>query len=447
MERKVYQSLLQWKQAADRKPLLLWGARQVGKTWLLKEFGRKEFAHLHYVNFDIEPSLATIFERSLDPENILKELQFHLNTPINIETDLLIFDEVQRIPKALLSLKYFYENRPEIAICAAGSLLGIALSNEGFPVGKVQIQYIYPLDFEEFLMATEQELLLQLLAQQSWLEPLPHSAHEKLWEFWKYYLIIGGLPEPVKRFIALKENIYLAVNEAVELQRQLMDSYGADIAKHSGKLNAMHIERVWQNIPAQLAKNLDGSARKYVFKDAIPGYKSYDRLSGPIDWLEKANLLIKTNIIETPQLPLNAQIQENRFKLYLFDIGLLNAMTGLSAREIMAYDFGTYKGYLAENFVAQELTAMGSRSLFAWEGRQSEIEFVISNHGKIIALEVKSGWISKSKSIFVFMEKYEPEMALIFSANNVEIRDKRHFLPIYALQWALRALFKEPAPS
>ncbi|MCK5519679.1 MAG: ATP-binding protein, partial [Candidatus Marinimicrobia bacterium] len=392
MLRLSMEKLKEWKANPFRKPLVLRGARQVGKTWLLKYFAKTEFPNYHYINFEEDSRLEKIFNTNLNPSIILNELQFYLDKPINIKTDLLIFDEIQRCPRALTSLKYFRENIPELALCAAGSLLGIYLNGESFPVGKVTFLDLHPMTFEEFLLGTGNEHYVNLLNEQHWSKPLPEIAHIKLWEMWKHYLITGGMPEVVDQFRLQQTNLFEAFQKTIIIQKDLIDTFIADISKHSGKSNAMHIERLWRNIPIQLAKSLDGSAEKFKFKDAIPGYKSYDRLSAPIDWLEKADLLIRAPIINSINTPLESNRKENRFKLYHFDIGLLSAMNNMSAKTLLNYDFGTYKGYIVENYIAQELKASGYKKLFCWEGRTSEIEFLLEIGEQVIPIEVKSGY-------------------------------------------------------
>lgn len=437
MYRKVLDKMKIWKEKRDRKPLLLWGARQVGKTWLLKEFGRSEFERMIYLNFETDRQLPALFADSLHPEQVIMSLEFYIGRKIDSLKDLLIFDELQRCPGALLSLKYFHENRPDIAICGAGSLLGVSLNEEGFPVGKVDILHVYPLDFEEYLRAVSDEMYVDLLRDHDWTEELPGAAHKRLWDFLKRYLIVGGLPEAVEYYRNYQEDEFSAMQGVEAIHRRLLDSYQADISKHSGKVNAMHIGRIWENAAIQLAQAVDGSAGKFVFKNSVPGYRNYERLAGPIDWLLRANLLLKTHIIQRPALPLKAQIQENRFKLYYFDVGLLRTSIGLGAGDILNYEFGSYKGYLMENFVAQELTASGETALFCWEGRQAEVEFVVQRKEDILPIEVKSGNIRKSKSLISYIQKYSPERALLLNAGNVGTRGERRFIPIYALKWVL----------
>ena len=432
MKRTVSESLHRWKSSANRKPLILRGARQVGKTYTLKEFGGTAFPRYHYVNFEKDERLGRIFERDLKPDRILDELQFYLDQPIDRRRDLVIFDEIQRCPRALTSLKYFSEEMPELALCAAGSLLGVTLHADSFPVGKVQFLELYPLSFDEFLDGAGKERLAELIRKQDVTQPFPETAHEQLWDAWKHYLVVGGLPEAVNQFRERQENLYEAVQTIRKTQRDLLEAYLADMAKHSGKTNALHIETLWRSVPAQLARAQHGSAGKFKLREGIPGIRGYDRLSGPLDWLEGANLLIRVPIIDAVGIPLFGSVKENRFKLYFFDVGLLGAMGGIAPATFLNYNFGSYQGYIAENFVAQELRAAGERTLYCWQGRTAEVEFLLEREGEIVPVEVKSGWVTQSKSLKVYTERYCPPRAYILSANNASRKNIHRHLPLYA---------------
>ncbi len=431
MERALINQLNRWKDTLKRKPLILRGARQVGKTYLLKYFGQKSFKETYYFNFEKDESLQTIFEKNLNPVRILDELQFKKGVQFNLESDLVIFDEIQQCPKALTSLKYFNEEIPDLAIAAAGSFLGVVMNPESFPVGKVTFLDLNPLSFAEYLEANANKPILDLYHNHLLKKTVPLSAHESLWNYWKDYLIIGGLPEAVKTFRDNQDNRFSAFKMVRELQTGMIDMYVADIAKHSGKVNAMHIERVWKNVPTQLAKSLNDSSSKFIFKDVIPGIRGYERLVSPIDWLEKANLLIRTKIINKVQIPLMVFTKENIFKQYFFDVGLLGAMTGLDPKQILDYEYGTYKGYMAENFAAQELKTMGITPCYCWQGRTSEIEFLLETGNGIVPFEVKSGQVTQSKSLKVYEEKYLPLKSVILSGKNISIKKTRNYIPIY----------------
>lgn len=414
-----------------RKPLLLRGARQVGKTYILKEFGQEHFPHVHYLNFEEDELLARFFERDLRPARLLEEFRFYLGRGIDLRQDLLFFDEIQRCPRALTSLKYFCEEQPELAVCAAGSLLGLTLSSESFPVGKVAFLNLYPMNFLEFLEGLEETQLVDCLRNFSGDKPLPEAAHERLWDLWKSYLIVGGLPEVVKIYGELRADRFAAIRAARKLQRDLINAYLADMAKHSGKVNSMHIERLWRSVPAQLARVQEGTAPKFRFRDAVPGIRGYERLAGPLDWLERADLVIRAFILGAVGAPLAGYAKENRFKLYFFDVGMLNAVSGLPPEVIIQYGFGSYQGYMAENFVAQELRAAGDDILYSWQGRTSEVEFIIDTGAGVVPWEIKSGKVVHAKSLSVYEERYHPERSYILSSRNGECKARRRHVPIY----------------
>ncbi|SPD73174.1 conserved hypothetical protein [uncultured Desulfobacterium sp.] len=431
MKRNITRSLTDWKSSANRKPLILRGARQVGKTHILKEFGGATFPRCHYVNFEEDERLGRIFEQDLKPDRILDSLQFYLDQIIDHHHDLVIFDEIQRYPRALTSLKYFAEDMPGLALCAAGSLLGVTLNVDSFPVGKVQFLDMHPLSFDEFLDGVGKERLAELVRKHDLTQPLPETAHEQLWDLWKHYLVVGGLPEAVNNYREKCNNLYEAVHLIRTIQRDLLDAYLLDMAKHCGKTNALHIERLWRNVPTQLARTQNGSAGKFKLRDSIPGIRGYERLSTPLDWLERANLLIRVPIIEAVGTPLLGYVKENRFKLYFFDVGLLGAMSGIAPATFLDYDFGSYQGYVAENFVAQELRAAGKKNLYCWQGRTAEVEFLLEKEGELAPVEVKSGWVTQSKSLKVYTERYQPQKTYVLSAKNVGQRNICHYRPLY----------------
>ncbi len=428
MKRKMMARLVEWKDEKRRKPLLLKGVRQVGKTHLLKEFGRLHFPKCHYFNFEKEPDLAKIFEADLDPQRILNDLSFYRDRPIQIGADLVIFDEIQEVPKALTSLKYFQEECSKLHLCAAGSLLGLHLNDGSFPVGKVTFEVLRPMSFEEFLMALEDKGLpfLQKLSK------IPPLVHEHLWEQLKRYFVVGGLPEVVAIYCENKDNLFEACAKVRKKQDDLLNSYYADIAKHSGKVNAMHIDRVFRAVPAQLSQVQDGSIGRFKFRGVVPGITHYDRIASAIDWLEAAGMVLKVHIVNTGHLPFKGYSKENLFKLMLFDVGILGNMSGLPPKVILEYEYGSYKGYFAENFVAQELICHGRDSLFSWHEQNSELEFLLEENGRVIPVEVKAGSITKAKSLRVFTEKYRPPYQVIFSGRPFSIESgATHHYPLY----------------
>ena len=399
----------------------------MGKTHLLKEFGRLHFPQVHYLNFEKQPILAKVFEQDLVPERILRELSFILDKSIDIKNDLVIFDEIQEVPKALTSLKYFCEDCPELHLCAAGSLLGIHLSSGSFPVGKVSFATLRAISFQEFLMALEDQKSLDILENLH----IPEIVHEHLWEQLKRYFVVGGLPEVVATYCEYKEDLFLAFAKVREKQDDLIKAYYVDIAKHSGKINAMHIDRVFHAVLTQMAQTIDGSVTKFKFRGVIPGITHYDRIAGAIDWLEAAGLIIKVPIVNTAHLPLKGYAKESFFKLMPFDVGILGSMSGLSPKTILDYEYGSYKGFFAENFVAQELLSAGIENFVCWQENKSEVEFLTEVEGKIIPIEIKSGSVTKAKSLQLFAEKYPPPYCVILSGRPLLLDKKIHYYPLY----------------
>jgi predicted AAA+ superfamily ATPase len=431
MKRKMMRQLLQWKGEKQRLPLLLKGVRQVGKTHLLKEFAKSNFPAFHYFNFEKEKGLAKIFEPDLDPKRIIKDLSFYRESPIDAKHDLVIFDEIQELPPALTSLKYFQEECPELYLCAAGSLLGLHLNSTSFPVGKVTFETLRPMTFEEFLLASGDKALdfFQNMGPGDKISPI---VHEHLWEQLKHYFVVGGLPEAVAIYCEYKDNLFEAFTRVRKKQDDLLNSYYADIAKHAGKVNAMHIDRIFRSVASQLQRVQDGSIQRFKFRGVVPGITHYDRLAGAIDWLERAGLVMKVHIVNTGHLPFKGYARENLFKLLLFDVGILGVMSGLPPKVILDYDYGSYKGYFAENFVAEELIGYGRAELFSWQEQKAEVEFIVEEGGEVIPIEVKSGLSTKAKNLKVFAEKYHPAYEVVFSGQAFDAsRSTLHHYPLY----------------
>lgn len=433
MERLIIKKLLAWKQSKGRKPLILKGARQVGKTHTLLAFAQAQYTRHHYVNFERSPNLCAIFKENLSPSFILQALSLHLGVVIDADHDLLIFDEIQACPNALTSLKYFCEDLPQLAICAAGSLLGIYLNPVSYPVGKVDHLDMYPMSFLEFLLALGDDQYLEFLEGLDAGSVIPQVAHEHLWERLKHYFVTGGLPEVVSIYCNNQSDLLTAFDLVRKKQNDLIEDYFSDIAKHSGKVDAMHINRIWRNIPQQLARAQDGSASRFKFKNVIPGINRYSKLADALDWLVSAGLVIKASVVNKGHLPLKAYTKENYFKLFLFDVGILGAMSEINPKTILAYDYGSYKGYFAENYIAQGFRFSSPFDLYSWTENTSEVEFLREVDGNIIPVEVKSGWVTQAKSLRVFADKYQPEYRVIMSAKNMAFDQVRkiQYLPLY----------------
>jgi predicted AAA+ superfamily ATPase len=394
------------------------------------EFGSHHFPACHSVNFQENPELESIFEGALSPAGIIESLEFFLDTNINIQTDLLIFDEIQDCPRALTSIKYFCEKMPELALCCAGSLLGVVHAEESFPVGKVTFLDLYPLSFTEFLGAVGEERMLAYVQSVHLETKIPKLIHESLLDLLKEYLIVGGLPEVVDVYRHNRAGRREAFEQVRVRQRDLLNAYAQDFAKYAGSLRSDRIYAVFSSIPAQLAKE----NKKFATSKVISGGR-YSTLQSAIDWLEGAGLVIKVPIANAGELPFSAFTQENRFKLYFFDTGLLGALAQLSPSALYKETnlFATFKGAFCENFVAQELTQATAKTLYSWMSNTAEIEFMLEVDGKVLPIEVKSGLSGKLKSLNIFAQKYGSTYRTRFSSRNLEINTEAamHSYPLY----------------
>lgn len=435
MYRKIYSKLIEWKKSKFRSPLLLRGARQVGKSYVLQKFGEHEFPQCHIFNFEMNKNLFSAFETDLDPEKIIKDLSIVSGKNIDTRTDLIIFDEIQECPKALTSLKYFCEQMPRLHLCCAGSLIGVKLNSESFPVGKVEFIDMHPLCFEEFLRAMKSDLALKLFFDFTDNENQSEIAHQKLWDYFREYCVTGGMPQVVATYIKHRTNFIEAMNMARNIQNRLVESYQNDFAKHSGKVNSLHIISVFENIPTQLSANMDRSVKRFQFKDVIQRKKSYADLQGPIEWLEKAGLVIKVKKCNRSEIPFETFCKENIFKLFVFDIGLLGAMLDLPVNMIYIQDFGITKGYFAENFVACEFVSNSISKLYSWSEKTSEIEFLTIIDNQPVPVEVKSGTRLQAKSLQQYILRYSPKLAVKLSGKPLK-RNKISPIQNYPLYWA-----------
>jgi predicted AAA+ superfamily ATPase len=445
MKRNVVKQLTVWQKKTVRKPLILQGARQVGKTYTLKRYAKESFSGMHY--FDLEKSrdeFISIFEgKNLDPHEIIKKLEFTTQRRINIKKDVVIFDELQAIPRAITSLKYFQEEMPDLAIMTAGSNLGVVLTNSPFPVGKVECISMYPMNFLEFLEGTGENAAYEFITEFSGEMRIDDFYHSKLLDLLKRYFVTGGLPEVVDVYRKNKNNQLEAFSEVRKLQEQLILHYERDFSKYSDGTNARHIERVFRAVPAQLSLTSDKNSPKFKFKNVISeGFRCYETLADPIDWLVKAGLVVKLPIIEHPAIPLKQAVLENKFKLMMFDIGLLGSMVNLSPQTIINYNYGSYKGYFVENFVLSELVSYGYDAIANWQGRTSEVEFVLESNGRIIPIEVKSWLNTKAKSLAAYIAKYSPELAVKFTAKKYGTSGVTRTYPLYMVS-TFRDLEKE----
>lgn len=401
MMRDLYKKLVSWKNDKYRKPLILRGARQVGKTHILSAFA-KEYPNNLYINFEEMPDVIPIFEGNLSPDNIISQLQIKFGVSIEPGNTLLIFDEIQECSGALNSLKYFHEKANEYHIVSAGSLLGVKLNRtKGFPVGKVDFFDLKPLSFFEFLNAMGEERLRTLLENIDKFEPIDEAMHQKAIALLKQYFIVGGMPEAVETYV--KEKNFEKVRK---VQKAIVDAYALDFAKHASSADVMKIMAIWESISNQLAKE----NKKFIFS-AINKSARAREYEPSIQWLVDAGLIYKSFNVSVPKIPIDSYANKNIYKIYMLDVGLLGCMSRLPV-DIMLQQhrlFVEFKGALTENFVAQELIAGGCfDKLYYWSSEgAAEVDFVLPYGLEIYPLEVKAGISARKKSLLVYGEKYQ----------------------------------------
>lgn len=434
MYRTRINELIDWKINENKKPLVFLGARQVGKTWLVKEFGKAEYRQMVYINFEDEESPRDIFQSDFNIDRIITLLNAYAGLKINAEDTLLVFDEIQTAPRGITSLKYFYERAPQYQIIAAGSLLGVNLHpEESFPVGKVDFLTLYPLNFTEFLLALGETGLVELIGKQEW--GMANTFKSKFINYLRYYFFVGGMPEAVLRFSQNRD-----WNEVRKIQRNILKSYENDFSKHAPKEILPRINMVWESIPAQLAKE----NKKFIYGIIKEGSRAKD-FELAIQWLVDSGLLHKIYSVSKPALPLAAYKELSAFKLYHNDTGLLCAMTKLNARTLLNGDeiFTEFKGALTEQFVFQQLVQNEDLSIhyFTFDKSKFEIDFIIQNEDdEIIPLEVKSGENLKARSFKLFCEKFKPRTAIRSSTSNYHKESWLINVPLYVIG----EFFKQP---
>lgn len=427
MKRDIYSLLEKWKHSERRKPLVLNGARQVGKTYALKHFGRTSYKRTVYLNFEKDEKLGQYFEGTLDPKQLLKILSIYAEVDIDPHDTLIIFDEIQECPKALTSLKYFCEEANEYHLVAAGSLLGVKTAQDkGFPVGKVNFLHLYPLTFFEFLDAVGREKMRLLLEERQADESIPALIHDKLIDLLKLYFFIGGMPEAIVEYA--KNEKLSAVRE---IQLEILNAYEKDFAKHAPTQEIMKITTVWKLVHRQLAKE----NKKFIFSAIRKSARGRD-YEDAIQWLLDAGLILKSHLVESPKFPLSTYANNNIFKIFLFDVGLLGAQSDLSPQAIIEGNllFTEFKGALTENYVAQELTASRQKEIYYWTSEGSaEIDFLIEDDHSIYPIEVKSGENTKKKSLLVYNQKYAPSKLLRTSPMNLKHDGNVYNYPLYLI--------------
>ena len=428
MRRDIYEKLLAWKSSPRRKPLLLQGARQTGKTFILREFGRNEYENVAYCNFEEDPGLDQFFQRDLNPERILKELSIYMNLDIQPGAFLVIFDEIQVSNRALNSLKYFAEQKNDVHIAAAGSLLGLKLSGPGsFPVGKVNFLHLYPLTLLEFLDAMGESRYRKLLKDADPTTPPAEAFHSHLIDMLRRYYFVGGMPEAVKHFAETGNG-----PETREIQEEIIKSYVLDFAKHVPSADIPKLTLIWDSIPKHLARE----NKKFVFSAIKKGARAR-AYENSLTWLEDTGLIHRANAVETVKHPLKHYANTGCFKIYALDVGLLGAMAK-SPVELLAQGkrlFNEYEGAFVENYVAQQLVSHFHQQLYYWrsKGGKAELDFLFEFQGHICPLEVKTGINPKSKSLKSYDLQFKPDRLMRTTLLNFKKNGKIYNLPLYTV--------------
>jgi predicted AAA+ superfamily ATPase len=424
LERKIMKDLLAWKSSPRRKPLILQGVRQSGKTYILNLFGHLHYRKTAYFNFEDHPVICEVFKKDLDTNRIIFELAAHLGSPIDKEHTLIFLDEIQLCPRALTSLKYFCENNNEYHIVTAGSLLSIQLAQPtSYPVGTVDLLFLYPLSFEEFLKACGQEQLLEIMNNLVLSDSVSAVAAGKLQKFWQDYQICGGMPEAAAVYIQDRDT---QVTDTI-LDNLLM-LYDRDIRKYAKLIDSPKIELIWHSIPSQLAR----VKNKFIYKDIKEGARARD-YENALQWLVDAGMVHRVTHISEPRIPLSAYEDLRYFKIFALDIGLLRRLAGLSADSIITSDqhYVEFKGAMAENAFVQEMLAYGNKNMNFWtSGNTAEIDFIITLEDRIIPIEIKSAERVRSKSLAIYDQRYQPDLKVRISTKGFSFTPESRLLSL-----------------
>lgn len=427
MKRKIQEKLSKWRAMSHgRMPLLLYGARQVGKTFAMQELGAKEFQNVVYVNFESDQKIGTYFQADIKADTLISILENYYHTKIIPEQTLIIFDEIQMCERALTSLKYFSEETPEYHVIAAGSLLGVALKREqySFPVGKVQMLTMYPMDFEEYLWAKGKELLAERIRRHFEKDiVMPDAVHQEAMQEYHHYCVVGGMPAVIKADLEKD-----AVLSQEEIRQMILNSYIADMAKYARPSEAVKIFAAYDSLPSQLARD----SKKFQYKLIKSGARA-SQYGESIDWLIQAGIVYKCGKCTQGFMPPAAFQDLTAFKLYYSDLGLLSARTGMSERSFLYPENERFRGIYAENYVACALRANG-HELYYWESDgTAEVDFLIIRDDRVIPVECKAGDHVRSKSLAIYREKYHPAYCIRISGRNFGIVDKIKSVPLYAV--------------
>lgn len=426
MERIAMSELRAWKENPARKPLIIRGARQVGKTWLMKEFGRTEYERTAYINFESSKHLQSLFKDDYDTDRILTAIQIETGIQVEPGNTLIIFDEIQEASGAITSLKYFHENLPEYHLISAGSLLGVAMHQKSsFPVGKVDFMDLYPFSFQEYLRAMDLQSLLELVEKQDW--KLLKSFNEKLIQNLRNYYFVGGMPEAVQSFKNMNN-----IQEVRKIQRAILEAYENDFSKHAPTSIVPRIRMLWNSVPAQLTKE----NRKFMYGVIRTGARAKD-YELALSWLEDSGLVYRVMRVSKPGIPLKAYEDPGAFKLFVTDVGLLGAMGDIDSKTLTDGNriFEEFKGALTEQYVLQQLKTLKGLVVCYWSAERSraEVDFLVQYSGKVVPVEVKAEENLKAKSLKSFCEKYSPETAVRTSMSFFREEVWMTNLPLYAI--------------
>ena len=427
MKRKLLENLIEWKNRKAHKPLILEGARQVGKTWLMREFGKTQYKKVAYINFDRNLKMRETFETDLDTKRLITAIGLDAEFKITPEDTLIIFDEIQECPRAITSLKYFNEDAPEYDIIAAGSLLGVAHhTGTGFPVGKVEFLRLYPLSFMEFLEAMDKEQYVELIEKQDF--EMIKIFSNKFEDLLKQYCYIGGMPEVVQNFINNGD-----FNQVRTIQKRILAAYEKDFSKYIPSNTVEKARMLWNSIPTQLAKE----NKKFIYNAIKKGSRAKE-FETALTWLRNNGLVYQVHKITKPGLPISAYADLDAFKLFVLDVGLLGALSGLEAKTILGkYEiFQEFKGAIAEQYVLQQFKTIDDMPIYYWtnETSRSEVDFIIQRESKVIPVEVKAATNLKARSLKIYMEQFKPKLAVRTSLADYKKTENLVDIPLYAIE-------------
>lgn len=428
MKRKIYNDLLNWKENSINIPLMIIGARQIGKTYIIKEFCKNEFENYIYINLLDNPQIVDLFEQSIPTEEKFTKMQWILNENIDLEKTIIFFDEIQLSEKLISNLKYFCESDKPFKIICAGSLLGVKINrfHSSFPVGKVKMEYMYPMDFEEFLMATSsQGLIDEIYKCYNEVIPMTNALHEKLLNLYRLYLCVGGMPQAVQNIVDVDQNIFDFDKTIV---KNIIESYLNDMNQYIfNNTEKSRIEAIYKSIPGQLGN----VSNKFQYTKINSNARSRDYESA-LQWLISSTMIYKCNLLKTIQIPPKAYADEEYFKLYISDVGLLTSLLEIQYNDILLDNNFLYKGNIAENYVAEQLVRNGV-SLYYWKSNSdAEIDFILYNEDGLIPIEVKASDNITSKSLNSYIKKYNPKYAIRISSKNFGFENNIKSIPLYA---------------